>query len=236
MTIRAVFFDWVNTLVHMEPDRHVLSAEVCREFGIEVSNRDMLRGIYAADADMPAGQPLRWSMDEDPEVYLRYNNRVLIGAGLTPPDRRTSGAMLQRFAERFKDIRFALFDDVRPLLQELKRRGLATGVISNMPQPMFPMFEKLGLGDLLDFAVTPLDVDGKCKPAAPIFLEALRRASAKPEESVHVGDEYFVDGKGARGAGITPVILDRYELFESLEGYHRIVSLTELPRLLDSLT
>ncbi len=236
MTIRAVFFDWVNTLVHMEPDRHVLSAEVCREFGIEVSNRDILRGIYAADSERPAGQPLRWSMDDDPQVYLDYNNRVLTEAGVTPPDRRTSGAMLQRFAERFKDIRFILFDDVRPALQELKRRGLATGVISNMPQPMQPLLQKLELSDLLDFAVTPLDVGGQTKPAAPIFLEALHRANAKPEDAMFVGDEYFVDGKGARDIGMTPVILDRYKLFESLEGYQRIVSLVELPVLLDSLS
>jgi FMN phosphatase YigB (HAD superfamily) len=47
MVIKAIFFDWVNTLVHMEPDRHVISAQVCREFGIEVSERDLLRGIYA---------------------------------------------------------------------------------------------------------------------------------------------------------------------------------------------
>jgi FMN phosphatase YigB (HAD superfamily) len=235
MKIHAVFFDWVNTLVRMEPDRHVLTANICREFGIEVSDLDILRGIYATDADAPAGRPLRWSADEDPEVYLRYNASVLTAAGVTPPDRRTAGAMLQKFAERFKDIRFVVFDDVRPSLQELNDRGIVTGVISNMPQPVAPMLQKLGLSDLLDFGVSPLDVEGECKPAAPIFLEALRRAGAKSGEAVHVGDEYFVDGRGARDAGITPVIIDRYGLFESLEGYLRIESLVELPRLLDSL-
>ncbi len=235
MTTLAVFFDLVNTLVHMEPDRHVLSAQVCREFGIDVSDRDILRGIYAVDAEMPAGKPMRWSMDEDPEVYLNYNNRVLMEAGITPPDRRTSGAMLQKFAERFKNVRPILFDDVKPALRELKRRGLVTAIISNMPQPMLPMIQKLGLSELIDFAVTPLDVDGKCKPEAPIFLEALRHAQVKPEQAMYVGDEYFVDGKGARSVGITPVILDRYQLFESLEGYLRIVSLNDLPALLDSL-
>jgi len=234
MKTRAVFFDLVNTLVHLEPDRHVLTAEVCHEFGIEVSALDILRGIYAADAEMPPGRPLRWSADEDPAVYLRYNAAVLTGAGVTPPDQHTAGAMLQRFAQRYKDIRFAVFDDVRPALQELKERGIVTGVISNVPQPVAPMLQKLGLGDLLDFGVSPLDVGGECKPAAPIFLEALRRSGAKSDEAVHVGDEYFVDGKGARGAGITPVILDRYNLFESLEGYHRIVTLRELLPLLET--
>jgi putative hydrolase of the HAD superfamily len=235
MMIRAVFFDWVNTLVHMEPDRHVLSAEVCREFGIDVSPRDILRGIYAAEEEMPVGRPLRWSADEDPEVYLRYNARVLAEAGVTPPDRKTAGAMLQRFAERFRELRFTAFDDVRPALEQVRARGIVTGLISNMPQPMQPLLQKLKLDDLLDFAVTPLDVEGQGKPGAPIFLEALRRAGASAEEAMHVGDEHFVDGKGARAVGITPVILDRHELFASLQDYRRITTLTELSAVLDGL-
>jgi len=235
MAIRAVFFDMVNTLIHMQPDRHVLSAEICREFGIEVSDLDILRGIYAAEEEMSGGRPMRWTADEDPEVYVRYNNRVLSEAGVALPDKRTALAMLQRFAERFKDYSFAVYEDVRPALSELRRRGITTGLISNMPHKMEPMLQKLGLADLLDFAVTPLDANGENKPAAPIFLEALRRAGAKPGEAVHVGDEHFSDGKGATAVGITAVIIDRHDLFPSLHGYRRITSLKELPSLLDSL-
>jgi len=97
------------------------------------------------------------------------------------------------------------------------------------------MLQKLKLDDLLDFAVTPLDVEGRGKPAAPIFLEALRRAGATAEEAIHVGDEHFVDGKGARATGITPVILDRHDLFPSLQGYHRITTLAQLSDVLDGL-
>jgi len=235
MTKKAAFFDWVNTLVHMEPDRHTVSAEVCRELGIEVDARDILRGIYAAEEQMAGGRPLRWSADDDPEVYLRYNNTVLAAAGVTPPDKRTAMAMLQRLAGRFKQYGFAVFDDVRPVLTELKQRGMVTGLISNMPHNMTPLLEKLGIADLLDFAVTPLDVNGENKPAAPIFLEALRRAGVEAAEAVHVGDEHFSDGRGAQAVGITPVIIDRHNLFPSLEGYRRVTSLGELPGVLDSL-
>ncbi len=236
MPIRAVFFDWMNTLVRMEPNRHVLSAEVCQEFGVNLSERDALRGIYAAEEEMLGGRPLEWSPEENQEVYLRYNHRVLAEAGIPPPDRKTSLAMLRRFAERFKEVRFVVFDDVSPTLQWLRQRGFAIGLISNMPQPMEPVLDKLGLNNLLDFAVSPLDVNGKGKPEAPIFLEALRRSGVKPEEALHVGDEHFSDGTGARSVGITPVIIDRYELFASLREYHRITSLAELPALVDTLS
>lgn len=235
MAIRAVFFDWVNTLVRMEPDRHVVSAQVCREFGIEVSERDILRGIYAAEQQMAGGRPLRWSADDDPEVYLRYNDIVLTAAGVTPPDRRTSMALLQRLAGKFKQYGFAVFDDVRPVLTTLKQRDIVTGLISNMPHPMMPILDKLGIGDLLDFAVTPLDVNGDNKPAPSIFLEALRRAGVEAHEAMHVGDEHFSDGRGAQSVGITPVIIDRHGVFPSLEGYLRVTSLEELPSLVSSL-
>lgn len=235
MAIEAVFFDWVNTLVHMEPDRHVVSVEVCREFGIDVSERDIMRGIYVAEETMTRGRPLRWSADEDPEVYVRYNNTVLTAAGVRPPDTQTSIVMLQRFAERFKDFRFAVFEDVRPALEELRHRNIITGLISNMPHQMAPMLQRLDLSGLIDHAVTPLDVNGAVKPAPAVFLEALRRAGVRADQALHVGDEHFVDGVGARAAGITPVILDRYDLFPALTGYHRIRSLVELPALLDSL-
>jgi putative hydrolase of the HAD superfamily len=235
MMIKAAFFDWVNTLVHMEPDRHTVSAEVCREFGIDVDARDLLRGIYAAEEQMAGGRPLRWSADSDPEVHLRYNNVVLAAAGVTPPDKHTSMAMLQRLAGRFKQYSFAVFDDVRPVLTELRQRGMVTGLISNMPHEMKPLLERLGIAELLDFAVTPIDVNGENKPAAPIFLEALRRAGVQPGEAVHVGDEHFSDGRGAKAVGITPVIIDRYDLFPSLAGYRRLTSLGELPGVLDSL-
>lgn len=235
MTIKAVFLDWVNTLVHMEPDRHVISAEICREFGIEVAQRDLLRGIYAAEEKMSQGRPLRWSADDDPELYIRYNNTVLAHAGVQPPDMNTSVAMLKRFSERFRDFTFVTFDDVHPALTELKQRGITTGVISNMPHQMAPMLDKLRLSHLLDYTVTPLDVGGETKPATPIFLEALRRAGVKADEAMHVGDEHFVDGVGARAAGMIPVILDRYDLFSELTEYRRIASLRELVPLLDSL-
>ncbi len=235
MAIRAVFFDWVNTLVHLEPDRHVLSSQVCREFGIDLSERDALRGIYAAEAEMSGKRPQQWSPDGDPEIYLQYNERVLAEAGIAPPDRQTALRLLKRFAERYREVTFSVFDDARIALCQLKERGIITGLISNMPQQMQPVLGKLGLEELLDFTVSPLDVNGEGKPAAPIFLAALKRANVKADEALHVGDEHFSDGVGARGVGITPVIIDRYNLFASLTDYHRITSLQQLPSLLDTL-
>jgi len=233
--VRAVFFDWVNTLVRMEPDRHVLSAEVCREFGIPLNERDALRGIYAADEEAVRSGAQNRMAQGDAEANLRYNNRVLAEAGIPAPDRNTAVALLRRLAERFRDYRFVPFDDVRPSLLLLRRQGIVTGLVSNMPRPMQPIIEAAGLGDLLDFAVTPLDANGAGKPAAQIFVEALKRAGARPAETLHVGDEPFTDGKGAEAAGITPVIIDRHDVWTGVKEYRRITSLAELPGVVAAL-
>jgi FMN phosphatase YigB (HAD superfamily) len=92
------------------------------------------------------------------------------------------------------------------------------------------------LGGLLDFTVTPLDAGGASKPAAPIFLEALKRAGTRPDQTVHVGDEPFSDGKGAEAVGIHPVVIDRHDAWNDAGDYRRITSLAELPGLVAELS
>ncbi len=233
--VRAVFFDWVNTLVHMQPDRHIVSSEVCREFGIPLSERDALRGIYAADEEaLRSGAQNRLGQG-DIEANLRYTERVLMAAGITPPDRKIGLALLRRLNERFKDYRFVPFVDARATLAALREKGIITGLVSNVPHPMKPIVDAVELGDVLDFTVTPLDCGGASKPAPGIFLEALRRSGARSEETVHVGDEPFSDGAGAAAVGITPIVIDRHDVWSGMKEYRRIVSLAELPAVVAAL-
>lgn len=143
--------------------------------------------------------------------------------------------VVRRVREMARGIRFILFDDVRPTLEQLKQLGLTTAIISNMNRPLQPIVERLGLADVIDFSVTSSEVGGAGKPEEPIFLAALTRASALPEQAVHVGDEPWVDGAGARRAGITPVLIDRSGLYLEEAEYPRIASLGELPAMVQSL-
>jgi len=235
MTKRVVFLDWVNTLVRMEPGTHVLCAEIWRAFGIEADPMRILRGIYAAEEQVPEGRPIHWSPDASVDPFIRYNNIVLREAGIVPPEHEQTLLMMKHFKERFATVKFLPSDDVRPTLMKLKEQGLSTAVISNMNRPLAPYLERLQWTELLDFTITSSEVNGKGKPEAPIFLEALARAGVQPSEAVHVGDESFVDGVGAIAVGITPILIDRLGLFPDFTDYRRITSLQELPELLQSL-
>ena len=47
--IKAVFFDWFNTLAYYEPPREELQSQALHEFGIEVLPSELLPSILAAD-------------------------------------------------------------------------------------------------------------------------------------------------------------------------------------------
>ena len=100
---------------------------------------------------------------------------------------------------------------------------------------MSKVCEELGLSPYLDFTITSADV-GTSKPHPPIFLEALRRAQAEPQEAIHVGDQYDTDVKGALGVGIHPVLLDRDKLSGDIAECPRIVGLAEVVDLVRGVT
>lgn len=58
--IKAVFFDWLNTIAHAEPDRHVLFSQIAKELGTNLPSQRLIRAIYEAESRVPAGAPPRW--------------------------------------------------------------------------------------------------------------------------------------------------------------------------------
>ncbi|MDP3061868.1 MAG: hypothetical protein Q8O40_01460 [Chloroflexota bacterium] len=57
----------------------------------------------------------------------------------------------------------------------------------------------------------------------------------KPQEALHVGDQYRNDVVGARGVGIQPLLLDRYGL-EAEADCPCIRSLADIEKYLDKST
>jgi putative hydrolase of the HAD superfamily len=69
--------------------------------------------------------------------------------------------------------------------------------------------------------------EGVEKPDPRYFAIALAQSGAKAEETIHVGDLYYVDVAGARGAGITPVLFDVADLYPEADCL-RVRSLNDL--------
>jgi len=129
--------------------------------------------------------------------------------------------------EQFKGVAFALFDDVLSTLKALKQQSFTLGLLTNLDSDMVSICRELGLEPYLDFVVTSKEA-GADKPSPPIFLAALDKAGVNASEAVHVGDQYKLDVIGARGVGINPILVDRYDICPEVSDCPRIHSLTEL--------
>lgn len=225
---KAVFFDFYNTLATHDPPREQTYVDVCAELGIRVEAKALFKSLPAADMYWRDENTRRALDQRSPEeklgFYTEYAYRILTGAGADV----TRDVALQVLAklQKFKWT-YRAFDDSLPALKELKKRGLILGLISNVVQDMESVYEELGLRQYLDFKVTSADV-GCDKPRPEIFQAALNKAGAKPEEAIHVGDQYELDIAGAQGVGITALLIDRNNHFTEISDCPRIQSLTEI--------
>ncbi len=232
--IKAIFFDWFNTLARYEPPREEVHSQLLGEFDIEVSPSELMPGLLAADkyffsehARSPIGKR---NPEEKAEVYIRYADIMLSEVGVKA-SRELILQIMKKWEHVFKGISFALFDDVLVTMKRLKERKLILGLLTNATKDLISIYRKLGLEPYLDFVVTSEEA-GADKPNPPIFQAALQRADVDAPEAVHVGDQYQLDVVGARGVGINPILIDRYDQYPEVTDCPRIRTLAELTEYL----
>jgi HAD superfamily hydrolase (TIGR01549 family) len=231
--IKAVFFDYYNTLVDYDPPRQVTEAEMLGELGVKVKPEALLHPLLAAD-DFLSKEHSRLSLgkrsqEELAALYGRYHGMILKGAGVEPKP-ELIGALLKRWFNL--KLKMALFDDVTPALYELKKRGLTLGLISNIDRDISATYDHLGLDKWLQLKVTSQDV-GVTKPHPEIFQAALQKAKVEPLEAIYVGDQYEIDVLGANRVGMRGILIDRHDFFGNVTDSIRIRSFAEIIEHLD---
>lgn len=226
--IKAVFFDFYNTLATHDPPREQTYVKVCAELGIKVEAKALFKSLPAADMYW-RDENMRKHLDqrhpqEKLEFYTEYAHRILTGAGVSV-SRETALQILVKL-QKYKWT-YMTYDDALPALKDLKKRRLTIGLISNVVQDMDSIYDELGLKSFLTFKVTSAEV-GYDKPHPEIFEAALKKAEVKPQEAIHVGDQYDLDIAGAQGVGIKALLIDRNNHFTEIKDCPRIQSLTEI--------
>lgn len=227
--IKAVFFDLYQTLVHYKPSQEELEARALKSFGIDVTAEALHRPIFIANEfiyEQIASRPLsQRSQEETMALYTDYQRIVIKEAGIKA-DERIVLKLLGMMQQAKMDL--VLFDDVIPVLDNLKKRKLALGLISNIERDMTATLDKLGLSPRLDIVVTSQDA-GFTKPHPEIFQYAIKQAGVHPAETVYVGDQYNVDVVGSNNAGMKGILLDRDNYYRETLDFPKINSLQELP-------
>ena len=220
--LAAVLFDVDFTIAKPGPD---LGPEGYRRlgarFGLELDPCRYDEARAAAVGELKRHPEL----DHDEEVWVEFTVQIirLMGGG---GDRARSCALeMVRAWEHSHN--FELFDDVLPVLAELRRHRLKLGLVSNTSR------------DLEHFvAHHRLDVDafvssgrfGKTKPHPSIFEHVLERLGVEAQQAAMVGDSVDDDVRGAEALGMRAFLLDREGRYPETAG--RLTDLRALPAAL----
>jgi putative hydrolase of the HAD superfamily len=142
-------------------------------------------------------------LDHDDEVWVVFTQRVIEGMGGVGDTYAAAVEMEQAWVRAHH---FELYEDAKPVLEELRRRGLKLGLLSNSARDMDEFVAHHGLD--VD-AVLSSRTHGKTKPHEAIFRRILELLGVRPEETMMVGDTLEDDIEGARAIGMQAVLVDR---------------------------
>ena len=207
--IKAIFFDFYNTLVRFWPPLAQIQQASCQEFGFHLDEKSLSYGYSVADIYFNRQNEIKplalRSEEERLDFFSRYEQILLENAGL-PVSLDLARQIWQVAIGVPKD--FVAFDDTLESLERLKGQGYSLGVISNLRRDMDQLCGNLGMAPYLDFCLTSAEI-GVEKPDPAIFVPHWTGPGVMPSEALHVGDQPRSDMVGARGAGLHAILLDR---------------------------
>lgn len=233
--LRAVFLDIGDTIMRPNPSWEHVYALAFEEFGLTVSIDELHRALR--EAYHHGG----WGMEAgfEPSAETSFRRTVEIDAaaiaalGLEPMPE----AFYRRLAEMFlATSHWHVFPDAYPALAALRERGLTVGAVSNWVWNLPELLHALDLVGGFDFIAASARI-GYEKPHRRIFEWALAQAGASADTVIHVGDHIGADVEGARGAGISAVLIDRFGRHVAAdlpEGVPLITTLHDLIPIVDA--
>lgn len=202
---RAVLLDAFGTLVELAPPAPALARELRERHGLTLSRAECERAFGAEIAYYRAHH--LEGRDADSLAGLRRRCAAVLRDAL-PPAARSAVSVAAVESAMLAALRFRPSPEVTAALPRLRAGGLRLAVVSNWDVSLGDVLTVLGLSRWLDHVVTSAGA-GAAKPDPAIFARALELLGLEPGEAIHVGDSPAHDARGARAAGIAPVLIDR---------------------------
>ena len=130
------------------------------------------------------------------------------------------------YLERY-EAGWSLFDDAVPALRRARSAGLTVAVFTNGNEDhQRQKMQMFGLEVEVDSVIASSSLPvGKPDPRA--FRAALERVGAEAEEALMVGNSLHKDVRGALGAGLQAILVDRRGEHQGLD-VQRVMSLDEV--------
>ncbi len=170
--IKLFIFDMDGVLTETSEQHYLAWKELAEELDITIDRvfNERLKGISRMESLdeilMYGGQIEKYSEKQKYEFATRKNENYK--------------KMIKTFTEE------NLFDGVKELFEELKKRGIKIAIGSaSRNAPM--LIENMGIKDYIDYIVNPNEIE-KGKPAPDIFLKAAAGLQIEPYQCIGIED------------------------------------------------
>jgi putative hydrolase of the HAD superfamily len=210
--IRAVLFDWYDTLAHVQGE------------AIIAGRRAM--------AERAGVDPERMS-----ELWRDTAEQHLLGRLSVV----ASPALVRELADidlRSWQDAVSLYPDARTTLETLRTSGYKLGVLSNCSPEAGAVIERAALDDVFHALALSFRL-GVAKPQPAIYHAALEMLGVTAAETVFVADGAFGELDAARALGIVAVLVEQPHQSRaygaSSQWDYRVERLAEVPPLVDRL-
>jgi putative hydrolase of the HAD superfamily len=230
MTTKGVLFDFSGTLFRIESTDSWLRA-VLAEAELTLSEPELTRTAQALEAAgaLPGGalasQPLPddlagiWKVrDKSAELH----RAAYTGASrqVPLPDPRLHDALYDR---HMAPAAWSPYPDAAEVLDTLRERGVAVGVVSNIGWDLRPVFREHGLDPYVGAYVLSYE-HGIQKPDPRLFKAACDALGVAPEDTLMVGDDRRADG-GAAALGCGVHFVDHLPVTDRPDGLRPVLDL-----------
>jgi putative hydrolase of the HAD superfamily len=207
--LRAVTLDAAGTLLRVQRPVGETYAGLAARHGIPVSAAAIGRAFRTV---FPRMSPLAFGT-ADAAARMRQERdwwRTLVRSCLGAHGQHPAfGAFFDELFEHYRHgSAWALYPDVRPVLDALDAACVPVAVVSNFDSRLHQVLDELGVYARFRQVVCSSEA-GAAKPAPAIFATACRALRVTPEQALHVGDDRRADLEGARSAGLDALWLRR---------------------------
>jgi putative hydrolase of the HAD superfamily len=206
--IRAIFFDAVGTLFHLNGTVGHHYASVANEVGLTLDPRELDDAFYSAWKKMPRRAAIAGPRENDDKGWWRELVDIVldqVAPSLSEFDRDNFFEIAyEHFAEAGV---WELCPEVPGVLEQLQPR-FQLAVISNFDGRLRFILEHLGISKFFAHIFVSSEI-GADKPDPEIFRRALKLIDLKSNEVLHVGDDPQRDWEAASAAGLSIFRLDR---------------------------
>lgn len=207
--VKAVLFDFGDTLATLAPSREELFIRAARDVGLTLQLESIKRAYQIVDFHNKYSSV---NIRDRDGFYRNYNEQLAEALGISSHLSRLNPALIEQFK---KNKKWELFAEVPAALTHPKLQHLPLVIVANWDSNLSSLAEQLGIRQAFS-AILPSETAGVEKPDPTFFQLAVAQLSLSVESDriLYVGNEYRADVVGARAAGLVPVLIDRNHLYD----------------------